>query len=401
MTRSEAEKLLGGHATGTLTEDERRQLFAAALGDQALFDALLDEEALRELLADPALKAQLLAALAPAAAPKVVPFWRRTGVLGAAASLLVAATAGLVVLRSPERVPPPLEQEREQPAKAKAAEAPPVPQAPASLARRTAPAPPAQDPAPVIAPPPPVTVTAAAPTPASVRPMSATLAAGAPAPKVEEGTKAKEQDLYRRAEAQDKVAKKTEAPRPSAAAVEVVAEARVDQQKRKAAAQNAAAGAPVAVPGGVVGGVVGGVLGGAISRPPAEDQAGRLREDAPPAAPAPAKPLRRVEWKAAAGFAPTWSLAPQPDGSTRVLVKGPAGATAVLLRRGGAGIEVLTLKVVDSGGDTTRWRAETRLAQGDVLDLYLLNAPVADPARLPETGPVDGFRTRIHPASKN
>ena len=33
MTRSEAEKLLGGYATGTLTEDERRRLFAAALGD--------------------------------------------------------------------------------------------------------------------------------------------------------------------------------------------------------------------------------------------------------------------------------------------------------------------------------------------------------------------------------
>jgi hypothetical protein len=45
-------------------------------------------------------------------------------------------------------------------------------------------------------------------------------------------------------------------------------------------------------------------------------------------------------------------------------------------------------------------RAELRLAAGDVLDLYLLNAPVAEPARLPETGPVDGFRARIHPAAK-
>ena len=239
MTRSEAEKLLGGHATGTLTEDERRQLFAAALGDQALFDALMDEEALRELLADPALKAQVLAALAPAAAPKVVPFWRRTGVLGATASLLVAATAGLVYLRSPERVPPPLEQEREQPAKAKAAEAPAVPQAPTPLARRAAPA----SPAPAITPAPPPPEAAAAQAPAPAQPMTARLAAGAPARPVEDGSRAREQDQYRRTEVQDKLAKQAEAPRSSAAMVEVVAVAKDYQPKRKAAAaiQNEAA----------------------------------------------------------------------------------------------------------------------------------------------------------------
>ena len=36
-------KLLGGYATGTLTEDERQALFAAALQDQTLFEALADE----------------------------------------------------------------------------------------------------------------------------------------------------------------------------------------------------------------------------------------------------------------------------------------------------------------------------------------------------------------------
>ena len=48
----------------------------------------------------------VLAALAPIA-PKVVPLWRRPGLLAAAASLLVGTTAGLVYLRSPEagRVP--------------------------------------------------------------------------------------------------------------------------------------------------------------------------------------------------------------------------------------------------------------------------------------------------------
>lgn len=55
-------KLLGGYATGTLTEDERQQLFSAALEDQELFEALADEEALRELLQDSAARAKLLQA---------------------------------------------------------------------------------------------------------------------------------------------------------------------------------------------------------------------------------------------------------------------------------------------------------------------------------------------------
>jgi len=96
MNPREAEKLLGGYATGTLTESERGALFAAALEDQALFDALADEEALRELLADPAARAKLLAALEP----KIVPLWRRPGAMTLAASLLVAVGAGLLLKRT-------------------------------------------------------------------------------------------------------------------------------------------------------------------------------------------------------------------------------------------------------------------------------------------------------------
>lgn len=386
MKRSEAEKLLGGHATGTLTAEERRTLFAAALDDQAIFDALMDEEALRELLADPAAKAQLLAALAPAAAPKVVPFWRRTGVLGAAASLLLAATAGLVVLRSPEKAPPPLEREAE---KAKLAAAPAAAPAPVPLAKKVAPAPPAQASAQA----PPAEHRAANLAPAAPRPMAAT--AGA-APAVASEIQAKERDLYHRAEARDKVAKKAEAQRPPVPLMEAVPAQRADREKKKAEAQSSSA---VGVPGGVVGGVVGGVAGGVASRTTGSAQGGRTRDAAPPPAPAPAKSTGRVEWKAAA-VAPGWTLEPQADGTTRVLVKSPLGATAVLLRRRTAGVEVLALKLIDPGGDMDRWRVEVRLAEGDVLDLYLLNAPVVDPARLPETGPVDGFRVRIYPATK-
>jgi hypothetical protein len=95
MNPREAEKLLGGYATGTLNDAERKALFAAALEDQALFDALADEEALRELLADPAAKARLLAALE--APPKTTPLWRRPGAMALAASLVAAVGVGVLL----------------------------------------------------------------------------------------------------------------------------------------------------------------------------------------------------------------------------------------------------------------------------------------------------------------
>ena len=99
MRRREAEKLLGGHAAGILTEAEKQVLFAAALAHQEVFDALVDEEALRELLADPQARQRLLAALAPAPVPRL---WRRPAFIGLAASLFALVTTGLVVLRHPE-----------------------------------------------------------------------------------------------------------------------------------------------------------------------------------------------------------------------------------------------------------------------------------------------------------
>lgn len=59
---NDARNLLGGYATGSLTEDERRALFEAALHDDALFAALSDEQALKELLDDPAMRAKILRA---------------------------------------------------------------------------------------------------------------------------------------------------------------------------------------------------------------------------------------------------------------------------------------------------------------------------------------------------
>ncbi len=65
MSREEIQKLLGGYATDTLGEAERRALFEAALEDQELFDALAKEQALREVLQDAPARQQLLAALGP------------------------------------------------------------------------------------------------------------------------------------------------------------------------------------------------------------------------------------------------------------------------------------------------------------------------------------------------
>ncbi len=403
MKPTEAEQLLGGHATGTLTETERSRLFAAALEHQKIFDALLDEEALRELLADPVAKAQLLAALAAPATPKIVPFWRRAGVLGAAASLLVAATAGLAYLRSPNALPsvarPVTLQEPAAKAAAttaaKAVAASPAAQAPVAPLQRSASTPPAQAP---VAPlqrsastPPAQSADqrrqeALAPALTADQKVAASVA-GAVAPVAEDSARLKEKAEFRRAEAQDQLAKKAEA-RPAAAAVlEVVAAHRGDAPERRATAKDrAAGGVPAGVSGGIIGGVVGGVVSGVA---PASPSAAK------------AKAAGGLATNAAASVsAPTWVLEAQPDGSTRVTVTAPRGRPVVLLQRGSAGVEALPIQVFgDRGQALLRWRVDVRLGAGDALDLYLLNAPVAEPSKLPETGPVDGFRARIHPVA--
>ena len=63
MSEHDLEKLLGGFAADTLTEEERKLLYTSALNDQQLFNALADEQALKELLADPAVRRRLLASL--------------------------------------------------------------------------------------------------------------------------------------------------------------------------------------------------------------------------------------------------------------------------------------------------------------------------------------------------
>jgi hypothetical protein len=63
MTPRELEKLLGGYAAGSLSEEERGALLRASLEDQQLFDVLADEEAMRDALADPVFRGRMRALL--------------------------------------------------------------------------------------------------------------------------------------------------------------------------------------------------------------------------------------------------------------------------------------------------------------------------------------------------
>lgn len=99
MKPDDIRKLLGGYATGTLTDDERNLLFSAALEDQELFDALADEEVLRELLAEPRTRRALIEELeqVPAASsPQPSRLWHqltpwRWAIAGGLAALLLVA----------------------------------------------------------------------------------------------------------------------------------------------------------------------------------------------------------------------------------------------------------------------------------------------------------------------
>jgi len=86
----EIERLLGGYATNTLTSEERKLLYEAALEDQDLFNALEDEQALRDLLTDEESRREVVRALRPE--PRRTSrrwIWGLSGSLAAAAVLLL------------------------------------------------------------------------------------------------------------------------------------------------------------------------------------------------------------------------------------------------------------------------------------------------------------------------
>jgi hypothetical protein len=105
MTRDEARKLVGGYATGSLTEAERSALFEAALEDQELFDELAGEQVLKEVLDEPEARQRLLNALEPP--PHRAAWWIRPWPWAAAAATLAVAIGIVVYDRTPPRQGPP------------------------------------------------------------------------------------------------------------------------------------------------------------------------------------------------------------------------------------------------------------------------------------------------------
>lgn len=97
MNKEDIEKLLGGYASGTLTVEERRQLFAAALEDQDLFDALQEEIALKELLDDPVSRKEIHRAVVDSL-PQPKPAWFKQTWFWAAGTSLAAAAVLLAFL---------------------------------------------------------------------------------------------------------------------------------------------------------------------------------------------------------------------------------------------------------------------------------------------------------------
>ena len=130
MTRDEIRRLIGGYATGTLTDSERTLLFEAALDDQNLFDELAREDELRELLAEPGVRQRLVQSLAPREAQPPVRWWMRPWPVAALASMALAILIVVAVARAPRAVEiaavtsAPVEEPR--PVNALAPEAPPA-----------------------------------------------------------------------------------------------------------------------------------------------------------------------------------------------------------------------------------------------------------------------------------
>ncbi|MCU1339665.1 MAG: hypothetical protein JWO19_5246 [Bryobacterales bacterium] len=145
MTRDEARKLIGGYATGSLTESERTALFEAALQDQELFDELAGEQALKEVLDQPGARQRLLAALEPPAHRTA--WWMRPWPWSAAAVTLAIA----IIIVVSTRTPPPQQiaqvLKSPDPAATPVAPAPPTPTAPQAK-RRVPPAPAPKSPPP-------------------------------------------------------------------------------------------------------------------------------------------------------------------------------------------------------------------------------------------------------------
>lgn len=93
MMPDDIRDLLGRYSTGSLTADEQKRLFDAALDDQELFDELAREDELKQLFAEPGVRDRPIRALEP---PK-----RRVSWVLALAPVAVLSALLIVVLMRP------------------------------------------------------------------------------------------------------------------------------------------------------------------------------------------------------------------------------------------------------------------------------------------------------------
>ena len=92
MTHDEAMKLVGGYATNSLTEEQRKGLLAAALDDQELFDALEREQGLKDVFDDRVARAEVRQALeTPESGTRAS--WTRWWAWGGASAAVAALVA--------------------------------------------------------------------------------------------------------------------------------------------------------------------------------------------------------------------------------------------------------------------------------------------------------------------
>ena len=102
MKPDDVKRLIGGYATGTLTADEQRALFNAALEDQELFDALAGEQTLKAALDDAAVRRELIADLTPAPSwrDRMSAWLRPAAPIGALGALAAATVAVVLYIQS-------------------------------------------------------------------------------------------------------------------------------------------------------------------------------------------------------------------------------------------------------------------------------------------------------------
>lgn len=145
MTPDDARKLLGGYATGSLSDAERTALFEAALEDQELFDELAGEQVLKEVLDEPGARQRLLVALENG--PQRAAWWMRPWPWAAAIVTLAVVLGIMIFTRTPPPEPPQqIAQVMKSPEPVNAPAAPPAAEPP-PVRQKVSPAPPPEPPA--------------------------------------------------------------------------------------------------------------------------------------------------------------------------------------------------------------------------------------------------------------